>query len=146
MPKIEFTIPGEPTGKGRPKFSSVAGRVNARTPDETVMYENYVKMQYMDAAGQATSRMFGDDEQIAMTVKAYYKIPKSVSKKKRQAMVDNTTRPTKKPDADNILKIIADSLNEITYRDDSQIVDASVSKYYSDVPRVEVTLKSRWMY
>lgn len=39
------------------------------------------------------------------------------------------------------MKIIADSLNQIAYRDDTQIVDCQCRKFYSDNPRVEVTIK-----
>ena len=51
------------------------------------------------------------------------------------------TRPTKKPDLDNIIKAIADSLNGIAYKDDAQIVELKSKKFYSDTPRVEVTIK-----
>ncbi len=50
-------------------------------------------------------------------------------------------RPLKKSDWDNIGKIIADSLNEVAYKDDVQIVDAQVRKFYSDRPRVVVTIQ-----
>ena len=49
-------------------------------------------------------------------------------------------RPTRKPDFDNIGKIICDALNGIAYRDDAQIVDALVRKFYSDTPRVIVEI------
>jgi Holliday junction resolvase RusA-like endonuclease len=55
-------------------------------------------------------------------------------------MIDGIIRPIKKPDLDNIAKIIADSLNGVAYRDDSQIVESSVAKFYSDFPRVEVEI------
>lgn len=55
-------------------------------------------------------------------------------------MLDHKIRPTKKPDFDNIGKVICDALNKIAYRDDSQIVDAQVRKFYSDRPRVVVTI------
>lgn len=38
----------------------------------------------------------------------------------------------KKPDADNIIKIIADALNGVAYNDDKQIVMCSCGKYYTD--------------
>ena len=44
-------------------------------------------------------------------------------------------------DMDNIIKIIADALNQIAYKDDSQIVDTTIQKYYSDNPRVIVMIK-----
>ena len=37
-------------------------------------------------------------------------------------------------------KIICDALNGIAYRDDAQIVDALVRKFYSDTPRVIVEI------
>ena len=77
---------------------------------------------------------------LDVRVMAYYTIPKSISKKKRQAMLDHKVRPTKKPDFDNIGKVICDSLNGIAYRDDAQIVDAQVRKFYSDTPRVVVII------
>lgn len=49
-------------------------------------------------------------------------------------------RPTKKPDIDNITKAILDALNKVAYKDDSAIVRFSIEKYYSDSPRVEVTI------
>ena len=55
-------------------------------------------------------------------------------------MIDRLIRPTRKPDFDNIGKIICDALNGIAYRDDAQIVDALVRKFYSDTPRVIVEI------
>ena len=39
-------IPGEPVGKGRPKFSTFNGHAVAYTPKKTVSYENLVKLSY----------------------------------------------------------------------------------------------------
>ena len=47
----------------------------------------------------------------------------------------------KKPDADNVVKIIADSLNEIAYKDDTQIVDCMVRKFYGEDPKVVVIIQ-----
>lgn len=41
--RTQFCIYGEPRGKERPKFSTVCGHVTARTPENTVLYENLVK-------------------------------------------------------------------------------------------------------
>ena len=38
--RTQFCIYGEPRGKERPKFSTVCGHVTARTPENTVLYEN----------------------------------------------------------------------------------------------------------
>lgn len=136
--RTEFCIYGEPQGKGRPRFSTVCGRVKARTPDQTVLYENLVKTEYRSQSGER----FPDDAMLDVRIFAYYAIPKSTSKKKRKAMLEKKVRPTKKPDFDNIGKVICDSLNGIAYRDDAQIVDSMVRKFYSDTPRVVVSISN----
>ena len=78
---------------------------------------------------------------LDMRIKAYYSVPKSDSKKKREKKLAGEIRPTKKPDMDNVIKIIADALNNVAYHDDTQIVDCQVRKFYSENPRVEVTIK-----
>ena len=56
-------------------------------------------------------------------------------------MKEKVLRPIKKPDMDNVVKVIADSLNGVAYRDDTQIVDQMCRKFYSDEPRVEVIIR-----
>ena len=57
-------------------------------------------------------------------------------------MEEKRIRPIKKPDWDNIGKVVADSLNQVAYRDDAQVVDSQVRKFYSRQPRVEVTIQT----
>lgn len=135
MDKAKFIVYGEPKGKGRPRFNTKTG--HAITPKDTVNYETLVHMEYLE---QCDEFRFPDDAMLDMRIKAYYSIPKSASKKKRVAMLTGEIRPTKKPDMDNVVKIIADSLNQVAYRDDTQIVDCQCRKFYSDKPRVEVTI------
>lgn len=143
MDEVRFIVYGEPQGKGRPRFgmrySAAAGRsfVNVRTPEKTVAYENLVKIEY---GIQTKNFRFRDDAQLDMRILAYYSIPKSASKKKQQAMITKKVRPIKKPDMDNVVKIIADSLNQVAYKDDTQIVDCQCRKFYAEEPRVEVRI------
>lgn len=135
----KFTVPGEPIGKGRPRFSKQGNFVRTYTPEKTASYENLVKLEYERQCGKEP---FPKDIPLFMKVDAYYSIPKSASRKKRAEMLGAKLRPTKKPDADNILKIIADSLNGIAYHDDSQIVSCEIHKYYGEIPQVNVTIRS----
>lgn len=133
--RAEFEIPGPPQGKGRPRFSSYGGRVHTRTPEQTVLYENLVKTEYQR---QCEDIRFPDGTPLFVKIIAFYEIPKSVSKKKREQMLNGEIVPLKKPDLDNIAKCVLDSLNGIAYRDDSQVVELTIRKYYDDIPRVEV--------
>ena len=136
MTEIRFTILGEPKGKGRPRFNTHTG--HAITPKDTVNYETLVHMEYKK---QCENFRFPEDAMLDMRIKAFYSIPKSKSKKVKESMRKHIVRPTKKPDMDNVIKIIADALNQVAYRDDTQIVDCQCRKFYSEEPRVEVSIK-----
>ena len=136
--KVKFTVLGEPQGKGRPRFRNAGKFVQTYTPKETVNYENLVRLEYRR---QCRDFKFSKDTPLDVRITAYLAIPKSASKKKAQLMRDRKIRPMKKPDFDNVGKIVCDSLNEIAYYDDAQIVDAQVRKFFSDDPRVVVTIQ-----
>lgn len=137
LSRAEFVVPGPPFGKQRPKFARAGNYTRTYTPKETVSYENLVKLSFHHAAG---GKRFRDDAALDVRIEAYYPIPKSASKKKRALMLEHKERPTKKPDWDNIGKIICDSLNEVAYKDDAAVVEARVWKYYSESPRVVVSI------
>jgi len=128
---IELKIPGPPMGKQRP----IVTRRGAFTPKKTVNYENYVKELYI------INKFPKLEGYISMSVKAYYPIPKSTGKKRKEMMLQGILLPDKKPDCDNILKCIADSLNTIAYDDDKQIVHMDIEKYYSEEPHVLIRLE-----
>ncbi|KNF09838.1 holliday junction resolvase [Gottschalkia purinilytica] len=129
---INFEIPGEPKSKARHRTTKTG---IAYTPKKTTEYENWVRQCY--CIKHRDKRLTG---QIRAEIKAYFTIPKSTSKKKRIEMINKNIRPTKKPDTDNIAKIVLDSLNSIAFDDDKQVVELNVQKFYSENPRVEVEL------
>lgn len=129
---MKFVVLGAPMGKQRPRV--VKG--HAYTPRKTVEYEREVRGAYTEQVGK-----FYFDGALTVCIDAYYPIPKSASKKARQKMLSGELMPVKKPDYDNIGKIVCDSLNGLAYKDDCQIVDGRVRKFYSETPRVEVTIE-----
>ena len=58
---------------------------------------------------------------------------KEGSKKRLQQIRDGEDFPTKKPDIDNIEKIIEDALNGLAYKDDSQIVEVFKRKIWTPI-------------
>ena len=74
MRQIKFSVPGQPFGKQRPKFSRAGQYVKTYSPDETVSYENLVKLMYQQTA---KGRMFKDEDMLDVRVIAYYEIPQS---------------------------------------------------------------------
>ena len=127
---ISFFIEGEPKGKERPQFNGRAKNKRfAYTPKGTRTYESTVKREYKKQVG---TQKFPDNMPLYLEVTAFLKIPKSVSKVKRQKMIDGKILPLKRPDTDNIVKIVADALNKVAYKDDKQITDHRCKKRYGE--------------
>lgn len=136
---IRFTVPGEPKGKARPRIYSQGGKSHAMTPQDTLSYESLVKWVFTNT--MEARKLQGE---IEAKIVAMYPIPKAMTKKNRQLIDEGKLHPTKKPDLDNVAKIILDSLNKVAFDDDSQVTRLIVEKHFSDNPRVEVTLIERF--
>lgn len=130
--KIKFVVPGEPVPKGRPRFNTRTGR--AYTPEKTLDYENKIRRIYKEEIDY----MF--EGAVRLTIRAYFSILKSDSKKKKEDKLSGKIKVTKRPDIDNIIKCI-DGLNGVAFQDDSYIVEVIAGKYYSDEPRLEVEIE-----
>ena len=126
-----ITIKGEPKGKQRPRF----GQGHTYTPQETKDYEQLVHDTWLWRENRTYHGSVG------VRIRAYFAVPKSYSKSVKAAMVDGTRKPLKKPDIDNIVKIVLDGLNGAAYDDDKQVVALSVIKMYSLDQRVEIDVK-----
>jgi Holliday junction resolvase RusA-like endonuclease len=134
---LTFEVPGDPHGKGRPKFARRGNFVQTYTDKKTASYEDLVKF-YANIA-----MVDLDPLQGAVAVYIYIKlaVPKSYSKKRTEACLSGLERPTKKPDWDNVAKSVCDAMNGIVYMDDTQIVDAHVTKVYAANAGVDVGVK-----
>ena len=133
MRQVVFTIKGEPKGKGRPRFTKT-GRVY--TPTETMQYESLVILNYRSVA-----KGYKFTSPVRVTIKVFHAPPKSKSKKVKEDMLNGRILPTKKPDLDNIAKIILDGLNKVAWDDDTQVVEMMIVKRYSEEPFVGVIIQ-----
>lgn len=133
---VNFFIDETPVAKGRPRFSTRGGFVKTYTPAKTSDWEAIVRAEAVKAMGSSDPL----NAPVALSLRFYLPIPASWSKKVREAAKLGKVKHTKKPDIDNFAKAVMDACNGILYFDDSQVVDLHVGKYYSDWPRVAVTL------
>ena len=131
MMKVSFTIEGEPVGKGRPRH----GKYKTYTPAKTKSVENNIAYLYKVNVG------YYFEGYVKLKLDLYYSIAKSDSKKKKLMKLNNELRPNKKPDIDNVVKLVADALNEVAYKDDTQLIELECRKFYSDIPRIEITIE-----
>lgn len=135
---IRFTVPGKPQGKARARtvYNPKLKRSVSYTPDNTILYENLIKTRYLEV----TDKKYDNKEPLHITIRAFYEPPKSVSKKRMEIMLAGYEKPCKKPDIDNIAKVILDALNDVAYHDDTQVVSLSMQKKYSREAKVEVEI------
>lgn len=147
---LVFTIPGEPRGQGRhrtrviqPKGGGHAFGHNYSTKEDTE-YRNLVKMCFIqciqDVKRRGEFQMPGEHTPVWMKITCYFPIPKSRSKRWREAAAEEFMPCLTKPDCDNLWKIVADALSTIAYPDDKQVWCATVTKFYSPTPRSVVEL------
>lgn len=130
---INFTIEGVPVPQLRPRATRFGKGIRMYDPKKVKDYKDYVSMT---ARQHAPKELMTDA--LKMELDIYRPIPKSTSKRRRKLKNGKRIRPIVKPDIDNYSKAILDSLNGIIYKDDSQIVELNIKKFYSDQPRVEV--------
>ena len=139
---IVVELPGEPRGKGRPR-SRIAGSkgggqqfVAVYTDAKTRAYEKALAWAGKAAMG-ARKPLLGP---LAVAVEAVFGVPRSWSRPKRDSALAGILRPTGAPDYDNVAKAACDGLNGIVFGDDSQIVEARITKRYGEEPmlRIEV--------
>ena len=131
----EFEVPGRVIGKGRPRLNSYTGVVYTptRTKDYESLIEQYFLLKY--------PRFKALEGRIKINIIAYFSIPKTTKKADINEMLENNISPTKKPDIDNIVKAILDSMNKFAFKDDNQITKLEVEKKYSLEDKVYVKIE-----
>lgn len=131
---IVISLPGVPQGKGRPRMTK---RGFAFTPQKTRSYEAELKF----AAEAKMAGALPIEGPLDVIMVAVFPVAPSWPKKRQAAALAGELKPTGKPDADNLLKTL-DALNQVVWRDDAQIVNATISKRYGDRPGVTITVRA----
>ena len=122
---IDIIFYGHPIGKSRPRFGRTKqGAPVTYTPKQTKDYER-------DLASLA---------QVAMQGKTLIEGPVKITIDVFFTHKTKTGWHTSRPDLDNIIKIVLDSLNGVVFKDDASVVQIIASKKYDqkDEERVEI--------
>lgn len=72
---------------------------------------------------------------------AYMRTPTSFNKMDIILAEMGLIRPIYKPDFDNIAKKYSDMFNKNVWLDDTLVIDGSIHKYYSVLPRIEIRIR-----
>lgn len=131
---IDFEVDGV-FSKDRHRTTK-AGHIYTTT--KTRNAEALVAAAAVKAMGEGAVPMEGP---LCLTVIAHMPIAKSWSKKRQVMANDGVLLPDKRPDLDNVVKLVSDACNGVCYRDDSQLCALNALKIYADRPRTEVRLR-----
>ncbi|AKI28596.1 RusA-like Holliday junction resolvase [Streptococcus phage APCM01] len=129
----------EPMAQSRPRF--------ARCGSGVVAYEKKEMKIWRAECSKLIKEAFETEKLIESSIKIdatfYVKPPKYISSKKkyRRELEAEKIFCGKKPDIDNYLKALLDSMTEIVFKDDGQVVECKARKLYSLKPRIEFTIK-----
>lgn len=129
-PPFTIVIPGVARGKGRPRFSNGRTYTDAKTRNA----EAWIRQCAIEQVGHLHLEC---PLSVEMTIDVV--VPKSWPKAKREAAQIGELRATGKPDLDNCFKM-CDALNGIVWKDDAQIVHATISRRYGERPRTVLTV------
>lgn len=132
---ICFSLETEPIPKGRPRFTRSG---HAYTPQKTRAFEEQLRFEFLASTCEKLP-VYTKDTPILVEALFVKSIPKSWSKKKREAALRGEILPTSRPDIDNYLKTL-DALIGLAYEDDSQIVQIIAEKMYAEKPSVTVRI------
>lgn len=141
MTPLTITIPITPVGQMRARSRAVKinGQFRAMThkaPGQRLREESLMALL---ARHKPADKLVGP---LALGVRCYMPIPKTMSKTMRRVADTETLLDTRKPDLDNLLKHLKDCLTQLEFwEDDKQVAHyLPSSKLYSPRPRWEITI------
>ena len=150
---IRFEVLGEPFGKQNMQPIVVGGHARAFLPKKSAEYMTEVvhSLQLTLQDYEGSGIIFPPNTPVKVNIFAFMGIPKSHYKfykklnkwaydKVGSDMLEGKVRPTKKPDCDNLSKIICDGITKVgnVWGEDSQVVEEHLYKYYGETPKVVV--------
>ena len=122
---IKINVPGVPVPQARPRFTRTGHAY------ETAKCKAYKAV----VAAAERAAMKGKEPitgPVLVVCQFFLPIPKGWVKAKRKDALDDVIRPLKRPDGDNLEKLIWDALTGIVWSDDAQIVQWAGAKWYGN--------------
>ncbi len=131
----EFEVIGTIEGKARPRLDIYNGRIY--TPKNTRSYEELIRQYFMIKYPRYETL----EGRLSVKIIAYFKPAKNTTKKTKELIEKGLISPIKKPDIDNIGKVMLDALNKIAFKDDNQVTKLEVEKKYNDEEKVYIKIE-----
>lgn len=136
--KQTFRYDGIPKAQGRPRFARMGKFVKAYDPKDSRQYKDNIAAQIVAQKPVLIDR----EKPIRLWLSFYLPRPKGHYNSKGEIKLQHLPSfHTKKPDLDNMVKAIKDSLKGILWYDDSQVYFTEATKSYSDKASVHIIVE-----
>lgn len=132
---IEIKIPMRPMSKDRPRF--VNG--HCYTSERTKFAEDAIGWLVKEQMVKQSLPIM--NKPISMSLEFGFKLPKNMTKAERDMLKENNFQHIKKPDIDNMCKLVLDSLNKIAYVDDKLIVHLDAIKIFGGEDYIKIKIE-----
>ena len=129
---VDFTVPGIPVGKARPRVT-IHGTY---TPKKTRDYEGLIRRCWAEQSG----RRLPDGLPIKLKLTVCFPIPQSYSKKLKRTLPGKPHN--KLPDLDNCIKAASDGCQGYAFKNDSCIYSIEAVKVYAQKPGMRIVLEA----
>lgn len=131
---LVFEVPGKVRGKGRPRFTRRGNFVSTYTDDKTAAYEKLIQTSYLKHTSYVS------EKSIRISIYVCFAPNKSDTKKNKLIKLKNSLWPSKKPDVDNVVKVVLDALNKVAYADDTQVNEIHVLRHWCEEEKLVICL------
>ena len=120
---IEFFVEGTPVPQGSMKYIGNGRMIHSRQAE-------LATWRALIAHKAKETGIWVTEEPVRLELVFHLRKPKTV---KREF-------PTVAPDLDKLIRAVGDALHNVAYLDDSQIIDISAKKVYSDTLGVQIKI------
>jgi len=131
--KIEFIVPGVPKAQPRPRVRKAGDKAWAYYPKGVGPWKESL-------AAYCSQNRPSDPIEGPIRLDVSFFLPRPKNMKSRMDCEPHI----KKPDSDNLLKAVMDSMNDIFWNDDSQVCDVRVRKFYAEGGKEGALITLEW--
>jgi len=132
MNELQFFIKGNPLAKQSARFTK-SGLLYQ--PKHITQYKNNLQFQIISQLPIGFIPIV-----TPISVEYHFIFPFLTTHSRKKRLYGKIYKSTK-PDLDNLQKAVNDALNSIVFKDDSQICQTIVSKFFGSTPGINITIK-----
>jgi Holliday junction resolvase RusA-like endonuclease len=138
---VRFSMSGVPVGQGRVR-SRLVRPADSRKPEFIHHYPAPASIQYQRAIAKVARIAMGSrpllQGALKLVIVAVFPVPPSWRRAERRAALAGHLRHAVRPDADNLAKAVMDAMKGVVWRDDTQVADLVVAKWYGPAHAVGI--------